>query len=536
MANFPVPEPQNSQPSPRFAANITGGANCFDVRYLQTLENDTASSILHFFVRQRMIPEYVVNAAFLALPLPNPISFSLKKDTLLRRLASELVLRSVSEETLRILELIEELDRKNSHCPPSEVMKAAYCAVASSCTATALHQNVDDFLDSFHRIWVLRICDVEKSAAAALISEELREVRDIFWEVVKDPKLRPLVANIDLEETLDLVRDYLEEVWDMKPLFPEVAADEIDGALRIPGERMKPRKGPSGLRNQTFGCVPNTKLERLVTEEGMKAQNGIAEPIIASDSESNGQLDQDRGLEISKRSSQLLNADVDDEQALKESYLDLRRMLQNTLLDAANKATELQAVNSEEACGEETRVNDVQNITDEVASMSTIGTNSSKCLKPSSLTEKEEHQNGQDLRRLMASEKVYCATADEKNHTQNNNNFASFPRISLMEKNPTAHTVEWMESPPREGRFRLRSPKREIVSPLKLIDDRRYAKRRKIRKWTLLEEETLIKAVREHGKGSWKQILSNYPNIFEERTEVDLKDKWRNITKSSLLS
>ncbi|KAH0459302.1 hypothetical protein IEQ34_012116 [Dendrobium chrysotoxum] len=622
MAKAPIPEPQNSNPLPSIAANTTGGAKCFDVAYLQTLDNDTASSILEFLVRQRSIPEYVVNAVFLALPLVNPISSRLKKAILFRRLASELVLRSFSEKTLTIFELIEEVDRENGGFPPCESMKAAYCAVASSCTAAALRQNVNEFLDSFYRIWVLRMCDIEKSAAASLISEELREVRDIFWEVVKDPGLQPLVVSTDLEETLDRVRDYLEEVWDMEPLFPEVAEDEIEeirADLRVPGERRDAREGLSGLKNQRLGFAEPAELERLLMKAGMEAQNEIVEPID-SDYEYVGPLDQDKGLEITyaivitsavEKGRDLMSSDlhvqrmvqgtlldpgnkaseslaenseqecnmkfkrsngqnrrdklisdseigsevagtkgkqtaVDDEQALKASYLDLQSMVRNTLLDASNKAIELQAVNPEEAYSGELRVNDVQNRRDEIASTSKIGTKNTSIeeneaiatlnqhQKPSCLKEKEEIQNGQDGSAKMASlEKVPDIPPDGKNYTQNNSSSASLPRGSLMERNPTAHTLEWTDSPRPEGRIHLHSPTREPVSPLNLIGDKRYAKRRKVRKWTLLEEETLLKAVREHGKGCWKAILTIYPNIFEERTEVDLKDKWRNMTRSN---
>ncbi|PKU83083.1 telomeric repeat-binding factor 2-like [Dendrobium catenatum] len=222
-------------------------------------------------------------------------------------------------------------------------------------------------------------------------------------------------------------------------------------------------------------------------------------------------------------------------------------MVRNTLLDASNKAIELQAVNPEEAYSGELRANDVQNRRDEIASTSKIGTKHTsiegnekiatlnKHQKPSCLKEKEVNQNGQDGRAKMASlEKVPDIPPDGKNYsTQNNSSSASLPRASLMERNPTAHTLEWTDSPRPEGRIHLHSPTREPVSPLNLIGDKRYAKRRKVRKWTLLEEETLLKAVREHGKGNWKTILICYPSIFEERTEVDLKDKWRNMTRSS---
>ncbi|KAK8945262.1 hypothetical protein KSP40_PGU018650 [Platanthera guangdongensis] len=158
---FHAPEPHNSKPSDSFVTTA-GGVTSLDVSHIQTWDNNTAYP-------------------FLALPLSYPISPRLKTAILFPRLASDLALRSVSEKTLEIFELIEELDRETRKSRPSQAMKSAYCAVASSCTAAALRQNVDAFLDCFHRIWVLRFSDIEKSPAAALISEELYEVRKIFW-------------------------------------------------------------------------------------------------------------------------------------------------------------------------------------------------------------------------------------------------------------------------------------------------------------------------------------------------------------------
>ncbi|KAL7187271.1 hypothetical protein ACSBR1_037353 [Camellia fascicularis] len=36
------------------------------------------------------------------------------------------------------------------------------------------------------------------------------------------------------------------------------------------------------------------------------------------------------------------------------------------------------------------------------------------------------------------------------------------------------------------------------------------------------------------GIGNWKLILNSYRDIFEQRTEVDLKDKWRNMIRLPL--
>jgi hypothetical protein len=50
-------------------------------------------------------------------------------------------------------------------------------------------------------------------------------------------------------------------------------------------------------------------------------------------------------------------------------------------------------------------------------------------------------------------------------------------------------------------------------------------------KWSEEEVETLKREVWKYGKGRWKLILQNNYNIFQDRTEVNLKDKWRNLER-----
>ncbi|KAK7351916.1 hypothetical protein VNO77_11687 [Canavalia gladiata] len=103
-------------------------------------------------------------------------------------------------------------------------------------------------------------------------------------------------------------------------------------------------------------------------------------------------------------------------------------------------------------------------------------------------------------------------------------------RPSMMEKNSTACTYEGGPSN-NADRFHLPSPKRTRTSPLKKYEPAKITKRRKPKKWSLLEEETLRTNVDKFGKGNWKLILYSHRDIFEERTEVDLKDKWRNMVR-----
>eukprot|EP00268_Persea_americana_P065479 TRINITY_DN8746_c0_g1_i13.p1 TRINITY_DN8746_c0_g1~~TRINITY_DN8746_c0_g1_i13.p1 ORF type:complete len:253 (+),score=51.03 TRINITY_DN8746_c0_g1_i13:1117-1875(+) len=114
----------------------------------------------------------------------------------------------------------------------------------------------------------------------------------------------------------------------------------------------------------------------------------------------------------------------------------------------------------------------------------------------------------------------------------------------FMARNRTAHTYEWDDdsiespsdaSPNGSRKLCLPSPERKAISPLKKHDMNitNFTRRRKIKKWSLEEEELLREAVKEYGTGNWKPILKRYSDKFEERTAIDLKDKWRNMTRYS---
>ncbi|KAL4572520.1 hypothetical protein LXL04_019299 [Taraxacum kok-saghyz] len=101
------------------------------------------------------------------------------------------------------------------------------------------------------------------------------------------------------------------------------------------------------------------------------------------------------------------------------------------------------------------------------------------------------------------------------------------PKISLMERNNTAHRLEWSDSIDNSNK---ESPKKRSISPLNYKNKKLPQKRKKMR-WTITEEDTLRTGVLKYGKGNWKLILNMYREIFVDRTEVDLKDKWRNLTR-----
>ncbi|KAI4373285.1 hypothetical protein MLD38_011424 [Melastoma candidum] len=77
----------------------------------------------------------------------------------------------------------------------------------------------------------------------------------------------------------------------------------------------------------------------------------------------------------------------------------------------------------------------------------------------------------------------------------------------------------------------LSSRKRRAVSPLRIARVTRLSGRRIKKKWSAEEENALRRGVQRLNLVVYPIILHSYPNILEGRTEVDLKDKWRNMTR-----
>ncbi|KAK4269150.1 hypothetical protein QN277_022342 [Acacia crassicarpa] len=54
-------------------------------------------------------------------------------------------------------------------------------------------------------------------------------------------------------------------------------------------------------------------------------------------------------------------------------------------------------------------------------------------------------------------------------------------------------------------------------------------------KWTADEEEALLAGIKKHGHGKWKNILKDpeFARFLTHRSNIDLKDKWRNLNVST---
>lgn len=97
----------------------------------------------------------------------------------------------------------------------------------------------------------------------------------------------------------------------------------------------------------------------------------------------------------------------------------------------------------------------------------------------------------------------------------------------LMERNRTATVYEWDDSGDSDHE---RVPhKRQLPTYKKKPEPSFPHKSRK--KWSEMQEKSLMEGVEKYGKGNWKEIKIAYPDVFEDRSTVDMKDKFRNMER-----
>ncbi|KAL3683958.1 hypothetical protein R1sor_001980 [Riccia sorocarpa] len=155
---------------------------------------------------------------------------------------------------------------------------------------------------------------------------------------------------------------------------------------------------------------------------------------------------------------------------------------------------------------------------------------------------------------MEVSDPSPCQTSREKNGLQRQGSAGvqvSSPKkretraasMQFNQRNCTARTFQWDEEDDiSETRGSPQCSRRVSAGPISPViasgrtSSQSKLQRRKPRKWSRDETEALKKEVFKYGKGRWKLILANNAAIFDGRTEVDLKDKWRNLERFEGLS
>ncbi|XP_038982008.1 uncharacterized protein LOC103721807 isoform X2 [Phoenix dactylifera] len=493
------------------------------------------SWILEFVLRQP-VDDWVANGLLFALPLPSPVPPRLKKTLLLRRLSSDLSRPCLSGRTLLSLELIEELDRSAGADAPSDSLAAAYAAVAVECTACFLRERSDDdhgedFFDAVNRIWNCRVADLERSEAAGLVSPALGEARREMEEAVVNPIVRVGLMGRDTKKAaLDAVRVYLDEAdKEMGPPYLERMAKAVgeewrrssrtgrDGSvvelyeillnlLAIQGEHGRREGLPDGDRAKTSRFLEFDKHEESVLGRD-------------KDAPEQGGCSSDEFVHLPAAAAEVIKMKILSRSGVLPANLDNMEDNQDQMgsnpVFSVNEGTGKGPYNDHDAMAHPSLMNQ----------------------GPSDLEHVEENRERASL--SFVDKGTKDGNPGTSTSTRDKKDCAGAPKPSLVDRNRTARTFEWDEdsiespsenSPNSSNKLHFRSPKRREIS-LPLEDNKTFIKRRTKRKWSSLEEETLKKAVERHGVGNWKFIKSCHPEILKDRTEVDLKDKWRNMIR-----
>ncbi|KAJ6361049.1 hypothetical protein OIU77_004975 [Salix suchowensis] len=460
----------------------------------RSFDSDITRWVIEFILRQLQTPVLTITKILTNrhVPLSNT-SPRLKKSILLRQIDADIEDGSVSEKTLDAIETVEQIDRNEGDLI-MDSMKNAYCAVAVECTVKYMLGNLQrarkgKFLEAVERVWKQRVGGLKREGRSELVTGKLMKCFEEMEVALKDDGVakRWLKRNTR-NEAVEMVRVYLGEAVAVSgPVFVEmVASMEMrgDGGLLC---RKRGEGENEGVDVNLGGGEVNGLTEN--SREGGGGENGVA-----GVNGGGGRVCVVRIVCYHENSNQ-------------------------SEADAANHFTNQPAV-------------------------------------PSIRNEKGKGVDAPNLSANLSKE----ANAGVASCSHQNN----VSKPSLMERNATARTFEWDDSiddssegtgdqmnrihldrPKRravspltsEGtgdqmnRIHLDSPKRRAVSPLKKYELARIAKRRKPKRWSQEEEDALRESVKKYGKGNWKLIWNSRRSVFQERTEVDLKDKWRNMTR-----
>lgn len=94
---------------------------------------------------------------------------------------------------------------------------------------------------------------------------------------------------------------------------------------------------------------------------------------------------------------------------------------------------------------------------------------------------------------------------------------------------PSRRTSKQNIEEPKEEQYFPPTPEQSKPYQKLSIHSENLVSSRKRRMWTEEEEARLIKGVNTYGRGNW--VLIRKKMHLTERTNVELKDKWRNISK-----
>ncbi|KAF7834207.1 telomeric repeat-binding factor 2 [Senna tora] len=516
----------------------------------KAMDADVARWILEFVLRSNL-PDSTAKRLFSILPISG-VDSRLKKTVLLRSIKSDVSTASLTETLLDTLEIIEEFDRVEGTAI-TDTMKQAYCAVAVECTIKYLEALPDDddgddnhglYLDAVKRIWRDRIAKMEAATASGEGSElwtaELSQWRDNIEATVWDSKVCEKLVNINSRRiALEKLRAYLAEAWElMGPSFLELAATALfeqsevkDGSCGLSKDATdRSYEGgdigvvESDLAPDPLNVGEEARLQNSVAGDGMEFDNAA----ICSE-----KVGGNRGSEqLVKKAVISDDGNRESDEIVSPRDIEIVACQNSKLPDKHTVSSTRERgvkIIGDEKVGPKTMSGkydplpsiEVEKLRESLKSSSlelkaAVTDPLPEILQKSDIVRSELAMKGisheppleNQSRDVDIPESNTCRSivlyqpidALVKNFSVNQSNVHC---PNLMERNSTAHTHEWDDS-------------------IDNLPEGTPRKRRRGKRWTTLEEQTLVAGVNKFGKGNWKTILNFYSEIFKkaDRTEI----------------
>ncbi|CAA7032341.1 unnamed protein product [Microthlaspi erraticum] len=477
--------------------------------------------VAEFFIRRQQNPKVPPITLLSALKFgDSPECLNLKISSVLRDISSSLIRGTVGEGTLDLLETLEKL-LLQQHSSLMESHKTAYCWMAAECTLRfmwPLSAWEGVFTDAIERIWTNRI-GVLKESGSGLVTDELLKWETDLTTAVVDPEFYHRIRVTNIRYTaVSFLTQFLKEQWALlgsSSLESEAQRRFLKRKAEnhLEGDCVDNRKDPSDVDESTRLLEDDTiddVSERRGTGEGKDGNEKDR------DVEEVGSLENDKVIEqhASEEEQTMSTQEEEDEPSL-DKVIEQHALEEEQTMSSEEEEHE-PSLDDE---GDKTAARELKDYLLEIQAH--IDGSTRKGQEPNNDTVIEEHAADEEQEPSIEIDhsvdvtpqvnRIGTRSQDHKEEPDNVNAKASGSQGT------------W------SGRIRPRlpSPLPLYVSPLKKATS---PVRRPKKFWTPEEVEALREGVKDFGK-SWKDIKNANPAVFAERTEVDLKDKWRNLVR-----
>ncbi|XP_021894043.1 uncharacterized protein LOC110811781 isoform X3 [Carica papaya] len=526
----------------------------------------TISGWIAEYIIRRPLADHILKKLLSGLELPED-NTRLKKTVVLRWISDEIAEGSVSETILDSLQTIEELDSKED-CKITDSMKRAYCAVAVECTVKYLVSggvNRRKYQEAVNRIWRERIRSLS-GKSELVCSQELSKCREEVEAATWDKEMcLHLTQRNTRNDALTSVGEYVTEAFTVMgpPYLEKVAIRKITEMKEGPGTNV----AGDGTRADNAQQEPHGFSDVVVQHDtemvehaeahnfnGKETGEDVSRLLVSEGAVANGKVVVETGTALEEEGTRKTEKEGEEGGGGGKSEGTKRGSREEEICKVKELSRQKHARHwrCRGAKIFETGESDEELVVSKCSPVLTPEYNRVREELQTSVLELEaivkdplpdalqvaETVSAEMTKRDMNTETVVpvrnaSGTAEGVNcGNQNSTRHNDARKCSLMARNSTACVHEWDNSSEETpgDRIRLPSPKRMAISPLRRQALEKIIRRRKPRKWSLEEEDVLRNAVKKYGKGNWKFILNAHRDVFLERTEVDLKDKWRNMT------